>query len=31
VMVFSTTPRMSYALVMESTHEIREGDFARNP
>jgi LysM repeat protein len=31
VMVFSTTPKMSYALVMESTHEIREGDFARNP
>lgn len=31
VMVFSTTPRMSYALVVESTHEIREGDRARNP
>jgi LysM repeat protein len=31
VMVFSTTPRMSYALVLESSHEIREGDFARNP
>jgi hypothetical protein len=31
VMVFSTTPRMSYALVMESQQEIREGDFARNP
>lgn len=31
VMIFSTTPRMSYALVMESTHEIREGDRARNP
>jgi LysM repeat protein len=31
VMVFNTTPKMSYALVMESTHEIRQGDFARNP
>jgi hypothetical protein len=31
VMVFSTTPRMSYALVMEASHEIREGDTARNP
>lgn len=31
IMVFSTTPRMSYALVMESSHEIREGDYARNP
>lgn len=31
VMVFSTTPRMSYALVVESTHEIREGDRARDP
>lgn len=31
VMVFSTTPRMSYALVMESSHEIREGDYANNP
>lgn len=31
VMVFNTTPQMSYALVVESTHEIREGDRARNP
>jgi len=31
VMVFNTTPKMSYALVMESTHEIRQGDSARNP
>jgi hypothetical protein len=31
VMVFNTTPKMSYALVMESTHEIRQGDAARNP
>lgn len=31
LMIFSTTPRMSYALVMESSHEIRQGDFARNP
>lgn len=31
VMVFSTTPSMSYALVMETSHEIRQGDFARNP
>lgn len=31
VMVFSTTPRMSYALVLESQKEIREGDFAGNP
>lgn len=31
VMIFNTTPRMSYALVVESTHEIREGDRARNP
>jgi hypothetical protein len=29
--VFNTTPKMSYALVMESTHEIRQGDAARNP
>jgi len=31
LMIFNTTPRMSYALVMESSHEIRQGDFARNP
>jgi len=31
LMVFSTTPRMSYALILEADHEIREGDFARNP
>lgn len=31
VMVFNTTPRMSYALVMEASHEIRQGDYARNP
>lgn len=31
VMVFSTTPRMSYALVMEAQKEIREGAAARNP
>ncbi len=31
LMVFNTTPKMSYALVMEATREIRQGDFARNP
>jgi hypothetical protein len=31
VMVFKAFDRMSYALVMESTHEIREGDRAKNP
>ncbi|HEY6644542.1 LysM domain-containing protein [Povalibacter sp.] len=31
VMVFNTTPRMSYALVMEAQKEIREGDSAANP
>ncbi|HEY4367932.1 MAG TPA: LysM peptidoglycan-binding domain-containing protein [Steroidobacteraceae bacterium] len=31
VMVFRAFPRMSYALVMESTHEILEGDRAKNP
>ncbi|HMN45215.1 MAG TPA: LysM domain-containing protein [Povalibacter sp.] len=31
VMVFNTTPRMSYALVLESQKEIREGDSAANP
>lgn len=31
VMVFNTTPRMSYALVLESQKEIREGAAARNP
>jgi hypothetical protein len=31
VMIFRAFPRMSYALVMESTHEILEGDRAKNP
>jgi len=31
VMVFNTTPRMSYALVVESQKEIREGAYASNP
>jgi len=31
VMIFRAFPRMSYALVMESTHEILQGDHARNP
>jgi LysM repeat protein len=30
-MVFKSFDRMSYALVMESSHEIRQGDRARNP
>jgi len=31
VMVFKAFDRMSYALVMETSHEIRQGDLARNP
>lgn len=31
VMVFKAFDRMSYALVMEATHEIRQGDLAKNP
>jgi hypothetical protein len=31
VMVFKAFDRMSYALVMETTHEIRHGDLAANP
>ncbi len=31
VMVFKAFDRMSYALIMETTHEIRLGDYARNP
>jgi len=30
-MVFKAFDRMSYALVMETSHEIRQGDLARNP
>jgi hypothetical protein len=30
-MVFKAFDRMSYALVMETTHEIRQGDLAKNP
>jgi hypothetical protein len=30
-MVFKTFPHMSFALVMEATHEIRQGDRASNP
>ena len=30
-MVFKSFDRMSYALVMETSHEIRQGDLARNP
>jgi hypothetical protein len=30
-MVFKSFDRMSYALVMETTHEIRQGDMAGNP
>jgi hypothetical protein len=30
-MVFKSFDRMSYALVMETTHEIRQGDLAKNP
>jgi LysM domain len=31
VMVFKAYERMSYAIVMETTHEIRYGDLAGNP
>ena len=31
VMVFKSFDRMSYALVMETTHQIRQGDRAKNP
>jgi hypothetical protein len=31
VMVFKAFDRMSYGLVMEASHEIRQGDFAKNP
>jgi LysM domain len=31
VMVFKAFDRMSYALIMETSHEIRQGDRARNP
>lgn len=31
VMVFKAFDNMSYALVMETTHEIRQGDRAKNP
>lgn len=31
IMVFKAFDRMSYALVMETTHEIRQGDRAKNP
>lgn len=30
-MVFKAFDKMSYALVMEATHEIRQGDLAENP
>jgi hypothetical protein len=30
-MVFKAFDRMSYALVMETSHEIRQGDLASNP
>jgi LysM domain len=30
-MVFKSFDRMSYALVMETSHEIRQGDLAGNP
>jgi hypothetical protein len=30
-MVFKSFDRMSYALIMEATHEIVQGDAARNP
>jgi len=30
-MVFKTFPHMSFALVLESSHEIRQGDRATNP
>jgi hypothetical protein len=31
LMVFKSFDRMSYALIMEATREVRQGDFARNP
>jgi LysM domain len=31
VMIYKTYDRMSFALVMEATHEIRQGDRATNP
>lgn len=31
LMVFKAFDRMSYALVMETTHEIHQGDRAKNP
>jgi hypothetical protein len=31
LMVFKAFDNMSYALVMETTHEIRQGDRAKNP
>jgi hypothetical protein len=31
VMIYKAYDNMSFALVMEATHEIREGDRARNP
>jgi hypothetical protein len=31
LMVFKAFDKMSYALVMETTHEIRQGDRAKNP
>jgi LysM domain len=31
VMVFKSFDRMSYGLIMETTHEIQQGDYARNP
>jgi LysM repeat protein len=30
-MVFKTFPHMSFALIMEASHEIRQGDHATNP
>jgi hypothetical protein len=30
-MIYKTYDRMSFALIMEATHEIREGDKATNP
>lgn len=31
IMVFKTYDRISYGLIMETTHEIRQGDRAKNP
>lgn len=31
IMVFKAFDKLSYALVMETTHEIRQGDRAKNP